>query len=156
MKKLTAPKPYTFRQDPVTATIVTSKGEIVCTLRPDKAPKTVANFKQLADVKFYENRIFHRYEKDFVIQGGDPLGNGTGGPGYTIKGEFTDLQHTKGALAMARSQDPDSAGSQFYITLDDAHFLNNNYAVFGYVKSGMDVVEQLRAGDKILSVTVTD
>ncbi|GAA2993206.1 hypothetical protein GCM10020229_02100 [Kitasatospora albolonga] len=148
-----------------TVLIETSKGSVTVELYEDEAPVTAANFADLVGRGFYDGLTFHRHEPGFVIQGGDPKGNGTGG--------FTDpetgrertialevkpgLQHGEaGAVAMARSQNPNSASSQFYITLGPAPFLDMNYAVFGRVTSGMDVVEQLRAGDRVVSATLGD
>ena len=136
------------------ATIVTGKGTIKFKFFNKDAPNTCENFKKLAKAKFYDGVIFHRYEPGFVIQGGDPEGTGMGGPGYEIKAEFNANKHVAGAVAMARSQDPDSAGSQFYICLAPAHFLDGKYTVFGQVTEGMDVVLKLRAGDKMEKVTV--
>lgn len=136
------------------AVIETNRGKIVIELYPDKAPNTVANFIKLANSGFYNGIKWHRVEPGFVIQGGDPLSkdenpnnDGTGGPGYTIKAEFNDVQHVKGTVAMARSQDPDSAGSQFYICLAPAPFLDGNYTVFGQVVEGMDAVESIQKDD---------
>ena len=137
------------------ATIETDKGTIKFGLYEDKAPITAKNFIELASSGFYDGLAFHRYEPGFVIQGGDPNGDGTGGSGKNIPLEVNqDLTHVKGAVAMARAQDPNSASSQFYITLEDAHFLDGNYAVFGKVIEGMDVVEKLRAGDLMNKVTI--
>ncbi|MDP2626203.1 MAG: peptidylprolyl isomerase, partial [Candidatus Rokubacteria bacterium] len=99
---------------------------------------------------------FHRVEPGFVVQGGDPKGDGTGGPGYMIKAEFNTQKHLRGALAMARSQNPDSAGSQFYICLAAAPFLDGNYTVFGIVTSGMDAVDKIKKGDKMKSVKIIE
>lgn len=121
------------------------KGE----LYPEIAPVTVDNFKKLADEKFYDGLTFHRIIKGFMIQGGDPEGNGTGGPGYTIKGEFAsngvpnDLKHTRGVLSMARAMDPDSAGSQFFIMHQDAPHLDGQYAAFGKITDGLDVLDRI-------------
>ncbi len=121
------------------------KGE----LYPDIAPITVENFKKLADAHFYDGLTFHRIIKGFMIQGGDPDGNGTGGPGYSIKGEFAangvknDLKHTRGVLSMARAQDPDSAGSQFFIMHADAPYLDGQYAAFGKITEGLDVLDRI-------------
>jgi len=118
-------------------------------LYPEVAPNTVNNFITLIEDDFYDGLIFHRVIKDFMIQGGDPDGNGTGGPGYGIPGEFAnngynnDLQHEPGVLSMARSQDPDSAGSQFFIVTGDASHLDGDYAGFGKVIDGMDVVDEI-------------
>jgi len=135
-------------------------GEIVINLYPKDAPKTVANFIKLAKKHFYDGLIFHRVEPGFVVQGGDPNGNGSGGPGYTIPGEFTEngvnntQTHVKGAVAMARTPDPNSAGSQFYICLDAQPSLDGKYAVFGQVVEGMEYVEQIQVGDKMEKVTI--
>ena len=138
-----------------TAVITMEKGgEIIIEFFPEDAPKTVENFVTLAKKGFYDGLTFHRVEPNFVVQGGDPKGNGTGGPGYTIKDEFNKQKHVRGVVAMARSQNPDSAGSQFYITLAPAHFLDGQYTVFGTVTSGMDVVDKIRKGDKMKSVKI--
>ncbi|WP_010296047.1 peptidylprolyl isomerase [Clostridium senegalense] len=119
-------------------------------LYPDLAPNTVRNFISLANSNFYDGLIFHRVIKGFMIQGGDPQGDGTGGPGYTIKGEFKEngfeqnvLKHEKGVLSMARAQDPDSAGSQFFIMHDTAPHLDDQYAAFGKVVEGLEVVDKI-------------
>ncbi len=122
-------------------------------LYPDIAPITVENFKKLADEKFYDGLIFHRVIKGFMIQGGDPDGNGTGGPGYHIKGEFeqngikNDLLHTRGVLSMARAADPDSAGSQFFVMHKDAPHLDGAYAAFGKITEGLDVLDKIAETD---------
>jgi len=145
--------------------IVTNKGEITVELYEDKAPITAGNFLDLVSRGFYDGLSFHRYEPGFVIQGGDPKGNGSGGfidpqtgRERTIKLEVSgDLKHgDAGALAMARTQVPDSASSQFYITLGRADFLDNQYAVFGRVVDGLDTVKSLRAGDKMHSAAVAE
>lgn len=141
-----------------TVVIKTSKGEIVAELYPKDAPLSVTNFKQLADAGFYNGLTFHRVVPNFVIQGGDPLGTGAGGPGYTISAEIK-LPHKKGALAWARTGDavnPErrSSGSQFYIALEALPMLDNQYTVFGQTIKGMDVVEKIQIGDKIESVEV--
>jgi peptidyl-prolyl cis-trans isomerase B (cyclophilin B) len=119
-------------------------------LYPEKAPNTVNNFLYLVNKGFYNGIIFHRVIAGFMIQGGDPNGTGTGGPGYHIKGEFSgngftqnDLKHTRGVLSMARAQHPDSAGSQFFVMHDDADYLDGQYAAFGKVIEGMDVVDEI-------------
>ncbi|MGE0132202.1 MAG: peptidylprolyl isomerase [Blastocatellales bacterium] len=139
-----------------TAIIETNKGTIKFTLNEDLAPITTANFIGLVERKFYDGLKFHRVEPNFVIQGGCPYGTGTGGSGKNIPLEVTpNLKHGEaGAVAMARSSDPNSASSQFYITLSPTPFLDNNYAVFGRVTEGMDVVRQIRVGDVMNSVTV--
>ncbi|MDA7866678.1 peptidylprolyl isomerase [Verrucomicrobia bacterium] len=131
------------------AVIKTAQGELSIRFWDDVAPKTVENFKTLARKKFYDGSAFHRIVKGFMIQGGDPLSIkddpnvGTGGPGYQIKAEFSDRPHVRGVLSMARSSAPDSAGSQFFICLADAQFLNGQYTAFGEVVSGDDVLEKL-------------
>ncbi len=142
-----------------TATISTDKGDIVVSLNPQAAPQTVNNFVFLAEQGFYNGLTFHRVEEGFVIQGGDPLGNGTGGPGYTIPAEI-GLTHIEGAIAMARRGDdvnPEraSSGSQFYITLAPTPQLDGAYTVFGQVVKGMDVVKSIAVGDVINSITIT-
>ena len=137
-----------------TATMVTNKGTITLRLFPDVAPQHVNSFVFLSSEGFYDGLTFHRYEPGFVIQGGDPVGNGTGGPGYNLPAEFSELPHKTGTLAMARSSNPNSGGSQFYITLAPANFLDRQYTVFGEVTDGMDIVQKIRKGDKIESVTV--
>ncbi|HEX3469090.1 MAG TPA: peptidylprolyl isomerase [Candidatus Elarobacter sp.] len=136
------------------ARITTPKGDIVFSFFPDDAPQHSAAFIKLARAGFYDGLKFHRYEPGFVIQGGDPSGNGTGGPGYNLDAEFNENPHIKGTVAMARSSNPNSAGSQFYICLDDASFLNRNYTVFGHVVEGQDVVDKIRAGDAMTSVKI--
>jgi peptidyl-prolyl cis-trans isomerase B (cyclophilin B) len=133
------------------AVIKTSEGEMVVEFWPDVAPKTVENFKKLAREGFYDGTCFHRVIKGFMIQGGDPLSKdesksarwGTGDPGYKIKAEFNDKHHDRGVLSMARSQDPDSAGSQFFICHGDPHFLDRQYTAFGKLIKGDDVLEKI-------------
>jgi peptidyl-prolyl cis-trans isomerase B (cyclophilin B) len=131
-------------------------GTISIEFYPDSAPNTVANFEKLANSGFYNGLTFHRVEPGFVVQGGDPNGDGTGGPGYKIKAEFNQRKHITGTVAMARASQPDSAGSQFYICLAPAPFLDNQYTVFGQVTDGMDLVQRIRRGDKMTSVKVTN
>jgi peptidylprolyl isomerase/peptidyl-prolyl cis-trans isomerase B (cyclophilin B) len=138
------------------ARISTDKGDIVVRFYPHDAPQHSAAFLKLARAGFYDGLSFHRVEPGFVIQGGDPDGNGTGGPGYQLDAEFNDNKHVKGTLAMARSSNPNSAGSQFYICLDDAPFLNKQYTVFGHVVEGQDVVDAIRVGDVMKTVTVEE
>jgi len=133
-----------------------SGGEIRIEFFPEDAPKTVENFVTLAKKGFYDGLAFHRVVPGFVVQGGDPKGNGTGGPGYTIKAEFNKRKHVRGSLAMARSQHPDSAGSQFYITYGAQPHLDNNYTVFGQVTSGMEHVDRIKQGDRMRSVVIND
>ena len=126
-------------------------------LYPEKAPNTVNNFISLANKGFYDGLTFHRVIPGFMIQGGCPEGTGMGGPGYCIKGEFATNprnSHVDGALAMARSMDPDSAGSQFYFCLGAQHNLDSGYTVFGTTVEGLDVISQLRAGDEIVHVEI--
>jgi peptidyl-prolyl cis-trans isomerase B (cyclophilin B) len=153
------------------AVIKTNKGTITVELLGKDAPITVGSFVELANKGFYNGLKFHRFEPGFVIQGGDPQtkdlsseqvkagGNGslgTGGPGYAIAGEFANNpnKHVDGTLAMARSQSPDSGGSQFYFTLGPQSFLDGNYTVFGQTTKGLDVIHQLAVGDVIESVTI--
>ena len=139
------------------AVFTTSKGKIRVLLMGNDAPIHVGNFVELAKQGFYDGLTFHRYVPQFVIQGGDPLGNGTGGPGYMIKEEFStnpNNSHDAGALAMARSADPNSAGSQFYFCLGPQHGLDRGYTVFGQTIEGYDVITKLRAGDIIESSVI--
>jgi peptidylprolyl isomerase/peptidyl-prolyl cis-trans isomerase B (cyclophilin B) len=131
-------------------------GEIRLEFYPEDAPKTVENFVTLAKKGFYNGLNFHRVVPDFVVQGGCPKGNGTGGPGYQIKAEFNKQKHVRGTLAMARSQDPDSAGSQFYICYGPTPHLDGQYTVFGRVVSGMEHVDRIKQGDKMTSITITE
>ncbi len=157
------------------AVVTTSKGSIRVQLTGKDTPIHVGNFVELANKGFYDNLKFHRYVAGFVIQGGDPNtrdlsteevikkaaspfgGLGTGGPGHTIKEEYTtnpNNKHLDGSLAMARSQDPNSGGSQFYFCLGDQSFLDPNYTVFGQTLEGLDVIGQLRVGDVIESIKI--
>ena len=126
-------------------------GEIQLELDPEAAPRTVSNFVKLVNEGFYDGLTFHRIIDGFMIQGGDPKGNGTGGSDETIVGEFANngwenpISHTRGAISMARSQDKDSASSQFFIVHEDSTFLDGDYAAFGAVISGMEVVDQICA-----------
>ncbi len=146
-----------------TATFDTTKGTIVAQLAEDDAPLSTANFIELAQKGFYNGLSFHRYVAGFVIQGGDPVGDGSGGSGKNIKGEFKTngvanpgRHDAAGVLAMARSGDPNSASSQFYFTLAAAPHLDSGYAVFGKVTSGLDAVLALREGDKMNSVLISE
>ena len=123
---------------------------------PEDAPKTVENFVTLAKKGFYNGLKFHRVVPDFVVQGGCPKGDGTGGPGYTIPAEFNSKKHVRGTVAMARSQHPDSAGSQFYICYGPTPHLDRNYTVFGQVTSGMEHVDQIKQGDKMKTVEIRE
>lgn len=136
-------------QNPI-VTIEMKNGDVIkAELYPEIAPNTVNNFISLANAGFYNGLIFHRVIKDFMIQGGCPEGTGTGGPGYSIKGEFSNngfennLKHAEGVLSMARSRIPDSAGSQFFIMHKNTSYLDGSYAAFGKVTEGMDIVNKI-------------
>ena len=135
-------------------TFETNQGTIKAELFPDVAPNTVNNFISIVKHGFYDGLIFHRVIPGFMIQGGDPQGTGMGGPGYSIKGEFimnnfnNELLHKRGVLSMARSQSPNSAGSQFFIMVDDAPHLNAQYASFGQVIEGMEAVDKIVAAQR--------
>ena len=136
-------------QNPIVTMTIKNLGEIKAELYPEVAPNTVRNFIDLINRGFYDGIIFHRVIPGFMIQGGCPEGNGTGGPGYSIKGEFSrngfknDLKHTRGVLSMARTMIPDSAGSQFFIMVADAPHLDDQYASFGKVIEGMEVADKI-------------
>jgi len=139
-------------------------GEIRIEFFPEDAPKTVENFVKLASQGFYDGQLFHRVEPGFVVQTGDPQSKtlkpgdpklGTGGPGYTIKAEFNKRPHERGVVAMARTSDPDSAGSQFYMTVAPVNFLDGKYAVFGKVVGGKVAVDSIKVGDRIASIKIT-
>ncbi len=140
-------------QNPVVTITMTNGDVIKAELYPEVAPNTVNNFISLASRGFYDGIIFHRVISGFMIQGGDPTGTGMGGPGYSIKGEFSgngfqnDLKHTAGVLSMARAMDPDSAGSQFFIMHKTSPHLDGGYAAFGMVIEGMDVVNKIAGTD---------
>ena len=137
-------------------TLVTSKGTILIKLFPEEAPNTCDNFIKLINKKFYDGLIFHRVEPNFVIQGGDPDGNGKGGPGYKIKNETNKrLRHNRGAVAMANAG-RDTAGSQFYIVIGKPapHLDNGDYTIFGQVIAGQEVAEKIVIGDKMTKLTV--
>lgn len=133
------------------AVIETTHGDLVIAFWPEVAPNTVANFKSLARRGFFDGTCFHRIINGFMIQGGDPLTKdpsqkdlwGTGDPGYTLKAEFNDRPHVRGVISMARGEDPDSAGSQFFICLDNARFLDGQYTAFGELIRGDDVLEKI-------------
>ena len=140
-----------------TAVITLGNGkQITMEFFPEGAPKTVENFVTLAKKGFYNGLTFHRVVPDFVVQGGCPKGDGTGGPGYQIKAEFNKNKHVRGSVAMARSQHPDSAGCQFYITYGATPHLDNNYTVFGKVVSGMEEVDRIKQGDRMTSVAIEE
>ena len=136
------------------ARIHTAKGDIVFRFYPHDAKQHSAAFIRLAREGFYDGLKFHRVEPGFVIQGGCPQGTGTGGPGYNLDQEFNDKPHVKGTVAMARSSSPNSAGSQFYICLGDARFLDKQYTVFGQTVEGQDVVDKIKVGDVMETVTI--
>ena len=145
-------------QNPIVTMEIEDYGTITIELYPNMAPNTVANFVNLIEEGFYDGLTFHRSVPGFVLQGGDPDGNGTGGPGYTIKGEFSSngytkntLSHTRGVISMARSRDNDSAGSQFFIVLDDSatYSLDGLYAGFGRVTEGMDIIDEIVENEEI-------
>jgi cyclophilin family peptidyl-prolyl cis-trans isomerase len=132
---------------PSTATMTTNLGALEIELFDEDAPKTVANFKELAGKGFYDGVIFHRIIKDFMIQGGDPTGTGTGGPGYSFEDEFNQHKVVRGALAMANAG-PNTNGSQFFIvTTESAPWLDGKHTVFGQITSGMDVVDQIEGSE---------
>lgn len=134
---------------PTVTMTVKGMGEVVIALEPEVAPNTVKNFLSLANEGFYDGLTFHRVISGFMIQGGDPIGDGTGDPGYSIKGEFSnnnvknEISHVRGVISMARSQDPNSAGSQFFIVHQDSSYLDGDYAAFGQVISGMEIVDKI-------------
>jgi len=135
--------------NPIVTIKIKGMGDIKAELYPDVAPITVENFVKLASSGFYNGLTFHRIIPGFMIQGGDPEGTGMGGPGYSIKGEFSsngvpnNLMHTRGVLSMARSMMPDSAGSQFFIMHEDAPHLDGQYAAFGKVTEGIEIVDKV-------------
>lgn len=142
-------------ENPVVAMYIENYGSIVMELYPEIAPNTVNNFIYLVKSGFYDNNTIHRLVPGFVLQGGDPTGTGAGGPNYTIKGEFSDngfdnsLKHEEGIISMARSNDPDSAGSQFFIMLGSAPHLDGYYAAFGKVIAGMKNINNIVTNEKI-------
>ncbi len=137
-------------KNPIVTITMQNEKTITLELYPEKAPKTVTNFISLANKGFYDGLIFHRVIAGFMIQGGDPKGNGTGGPGYHITGEFrnngfaqNDLSHKRGVISMARAMDPNSAGSQFFIMHADGPFLDGDYAAFGNTLTGIETVDEI-------------
>ena len=141
-------------ENPIVTITMENEEEIILELYPEIAPNTVANFVSLAEEGFYDGLIFHRVIPEFMIQGGDPAGNGSGGPDYSIAGEFRSngfenhLKHERGVLSMARTMDPDSAGSQFFIMVEESPQLDGEYAAFGKVLEGMDVVDAIVATER--------
>ncbi|MEO4052984.1 peptidylprolyl isomerase [Solibacillus sp. CAU 1738] len=146
--------PSDVKENPIVTITMDNDEKIVIELEPTIAPNTVANFISLVEKGFYDGLIFHRVIPGFMIQGGDPLGNGTGDPGYSIKGEFSNngfennLTHERGVISMARAQDPNSAGSQFFIMVEDSPFLDGEYAAFGKVLEGMETVDAIVAAER--------
>ena len=144
-------------ENPLVAMKIKGYGAIIIELYPNIAPNTVNNFISLTKSGFYDNNTFHRLAKGFVLQGGDPTGTGTGGPGYHIQGEFSsnnfknDLKHTRGIVSMARSSLPNSAGSQFFIMLGTAEHLDGDYAAFGKVVKGMENIEKIEKNAETVS-----
>jgi peptidylprolyl isomerase len=138
------------------AHLYTEKGHIIINLRPDLAPEHVNSFVFLANDKYYDGLTFHRVVEGFVAQTGDPTGTGTGGPGYTIPLEPSDVPFNRGVVGMARTADPNSAGSQWFITLDTAAHLNTQYTVFGEVVQGMEFVDCIAQGDRIVELSITE
>lgn len=142
-------------ENPVVAMYIKGYGSVVMELYPDVAPNTVNNFISLVRKGFYDGNTFHRLMKGFVLQGGDPTGTGSGGPGYVIKGEFSEngfennLKHEKGILSMARATAPDTAGSQFFICLGTASHLDGSYAAFGKVIDGYDMIETIERSEAV-------
>ncbi|PJO41853.1 peptidylprolyl isomerase [Lysinibacillus xylanilyticus] len=142
------------KENPIVTITMNNDEKIVIELEPSTAPNTVANFISLVKKGFYDGLIFHRVVPDFMIQGGDPSGNGTGGPDYSIEGEFSkngfknDLKHERGVISMARSNDPNSAGSQFFIMVNEASHLDGDYAAFGKVIKGMETVDAIVAAER--------
>ena len=141
-------------------------GDVIIELRPDLAPKTVKRISSLVKEGFYDGLTFHRVIPGFMAQGGDPLGNGTGGSGKNIKAEFSSEKHVRGTVSMARAQDPDSADSQFFICFQDAEWLDGQYTIWGQVIKGMEFVDDIKKGeggngeilgepDKIISMKLT-
>ena len=140
-----------------TITIKTVHGNIILKLYPEQAPITVARIIELTNEGFFDGLTFHRVVPGFVIQGGDPAGDGTGGSGKKLKAEFSKLQHVKGSVAMARAAgDVNSADSQFYIALNTLPHLDGSYTVFGQVTEGLDIVERVQKGDKIISMSFNE
>jgi cyclophilin family peptidyl-prolyl cis-trans isomerase len=136
------------------AVIETNRGTISFRMQEKDAPKTCANFVKLAQKGFYDNLTWHRVIDNFVIQGGCPKGDGTGGPGYTIDAELSEQKHVKGTVAMARGSTMNSAGSQFYIARTALPHLDKQYTVFGQVTAGFDVIDKIKQGDAIKKVSI--
>jgi len=156
-KAVTPQPPPKIDPNTLAAVIEMQKGgKIVFEFYPKDAPNTVDNFITLAKKGFYNELKFHRVIPGFMAQGGDPLGEGSGGPGYTIKDEFNSRKHIAGTVAMARTSEPNSAGSQFYICFEPQPHLDGQYTVFGQVIDGMDIVDKIQKGDVMKSITIVD
>lgn len=139
------------------ATVHTVRGDFKMVLHPQKAPQTVNSFIFLAKDGFYDGVTFHRVEPSFVVQGGDPTGTGSGGPGYSVPAEFNDTPFERGILGMARSSDPNSGGSQWFVVFGNASHLTGQYTAFGQVTAGMDdVVACIQRGDAIISIDISE
>ncbi|MFJ7954403.1 peptidylprolyl isomerase [Lysinibacillus sp. NPDC096418] len=142
------------KENPIVTITMNNDEKIIVELEPSTAPNTVANFISLVEDGYYDGLIFHRVIPGFMIQGGDPSGNGSGGPGYSIEGEFTkngfenNLKHERGVISMARTNDPNSAGSQFFIMVEEAGSLDEEYAAFGKVIEGMETVDAIVAAER--------
>jgi peptidylprolyl isomerase len=138
------------------AHVYTTSGHFIVELMPGIAPEHVNSFVFLGRERFFNGTVFHRVEPGFVVQGGDPTGTGTGGPGYTVPLEASEEPFARGVVGMARSQDPDSAGSQWFVTLGDAPHLNGEYTVFGKVVEGMEFVDCIEVGDRIIDLAIQE
>ncbi len=147
-------EPIEKTQEGTKARIKTVHGDIVFKFYPEKAPNTVKRIQTLMKESFYDGLTFHRVVPGFVAQGGDPTGTGRGGSGKKLQAEFNDLKHVKGTVAMARAQSPDSADSQFYICLAPTPHLDGNYTIFGQVIEGLEILDKITVGDKMISVTL--
>ena len=157
MKSYSARAPRTI--DPAkkyAAVVKTVRGDFTIQLRPDIAVETVNSFIFLARDHFFDGIIFHRVEPGFVVQGGDPMGTGRGGPGYTVPAEFGNVPFDRGVVGMARSSDPNSGGSQWFVTLGQASHLNGQYTVFGQVTQGIEVVDCIAVGDAIVGIDIQE
>jgi len=139
----------TYKDPENTLVMETTKGKVVIELRPDLAPSHVARIKELARSGFYDGVVFHRVIEGFMAQTGDPTGTGMGGSGKKLKAEFNEAPHVRGVCSMARSNNPDSGDSQFFICFDDARFLDRQYTVWGKVSEGMDNVDKIKRGEPV-------
>ena len=144
------------RTNKYTAVVNTVRGSFTIELRPDIAAETVNSFVFLAQEGYFDGVTFHRVEPGFVAQGGDPTGTGAGGPGYTLPAEFSEVPYERGTVGMARTSDPNSAGSQWFVTLGQASHLNGQYTVFGQVTQGMEVVDCIAVGDAIVGIDIQE